>query len=60
MLPCCRFTTRVTGTHTGTLKFNGKEYEATGKAVEVNLLPSPLNVFLKSHFEPPNEHQNNG
>jgi hypothetical protein len=28
------FTTRVTGTHTGTLKFNGKEYEATGKAVE--------------------------
>jgi hypothetical protein len=28
------FTTRVTGTHTGTLKFNRKEYNATGKVVQ--------------------------
>jgi hypothetical protein len=52
ILLCCRFTTRVTGTHTGTLKFNGKEYEATGKTVEVNAVSS--HADLHSHFEPPN------
>ena len=35
---CRRFTTRVTGTHTGTLKFNRKEYKATGKVVQVRRL----------------------
>lgn len=28
------FTTRVTGTHSGTLKFNKKEYKATGRVVQ--------------------------
>ncbi len=55
-LPCRRidpfepnrvwFTTRVTGTHTGTLKFGGSEYKATGKTVLVRcpppLFPPPL------------------
>jgi hypothetical protein len=35
LVTCCRFTTRVTGTHSGTLKFNSKEYKATGKVVQV-------------------------
>lgn len=32
-----RFTTRVTATHSGTLKFNKKEYKATGRVVQVRM-----------------------
>ena len=46
----CRFTTRVTATHTGTLKFNKKEYEATGKTVQVHAHPKyQLRVFRLLH-----------
>ena len=32
------FTTRVTATHTGTLKFGGSEYKATGRTVQVRVV----------------------
>ena len=35
------FTTRVTGTHTGTLKFGGSEYKATGRVVQVGPVSTP-------------------